>query len=328
MDLKQIYHINFQRQGLKKIIKPVDKSLLKKELNPDRFVRLTNVGNNEIYIIDAHDSPHVMRELGRLREITFRVAGGGTGERMDIDDYDTAPAPFKQIVVWNPMDQDIVGSYRYIKGVDIKKNEEGYPLSPTSKLFEFSKEFISDYLPYCVELGRSFVQPKYQSLNNPRFGIYALDNIWDGLGTIIQDNPEIKYFYGKMTMYNAYNREARNLILYFLDRYFKGKDSLMKPVESADLEIDYPIVDALFSGLNYQEGFRVLNKKVRELNENIPPLIRIYMGLTSTMRCYGTSGNEEFGPVEETAILLNICDIYPEKLNRHVNSYISGKDLW
>lgn len=328
MGLKDLYKITIQNSGKKRIINPIDKNVLKKELSPEKFIRLTNAANNEIYIVDAHNAPNVMRELGRLREISFRDAGGGTGKSMDIDQYDIAEIPFKQIVVWNPMEREIIGGYRYIKGSDIPKDGNGYPLSPTSELFNFSQEFIDNYLPYTIELGRSFVQPKYQPINNFRYGIYSLDNIWDGLGAIVKDNPNVRYFYGKMTMYNSYHREARNLILYFLDHYFKGTDGLMKPFLSVDFNPETMGGNKLFNTLNYQEGFKLLNKKVRDLNENIPSLVRIYMGLTSTMKSYGTSANNEFGPVEETAILLNIRDIYQEKIDRHVSTYLSIKELW
>ena len=142
------------------IIPAVDIKILESELSSERFVRSTNNGNNEIYIITHHDSPNVMREIGRLREYTFRMAGGGTGHEIDIDEFDTADAPYKQLIVWNPEEKEIVGGYRFIK---LKEAPivNGIVHVATTELFHFSKTFVEKYVPETIELGRSFVQPKY-----------------------------------------------------------------------------------------------------------------------------------------------------------------------
>src|SRR5690348_3488720 len=147
---------------MQKIIDPVDKLILEKELNRERFVRVTNYGNNEIYIINHFNSPNVMNEIGRLREVTFRQAGGGTGKEIDIDSYDISKTPYEQLVVWNPEDKEIVGGYRYIRCGEVGKDEKGLLELATVELFDFSEKFKKDYLPYTIELGRSYVQPMYQ----------------------------------------------------------------------------------------------------------------------------------------------------------------------
>ncbi len=309
---------------MKPIIEPIDRQLIEKEFSKDKLIRKTNNGNNEIYIVNAHNAPNVMLELGRVRELTFRAAGGGTGEEVDIDEYDTAEVPFEQLIVWNPEDKEIVGAYRFILGGNLPFGSDGQPLSPTAHLFKYSEEFIKNYLPYTIELGRSFVQPQYQPSVNLRKGLFALDNIWDGLGAIVVDNPQIKYFFGKMTMYNSYNRVARDMILYVLEKYFGCKENLVIPIENQIINTTIEDLKAIFTGTSFDEDYKILVKQVRLFNVNIPPLINIYMGLTPTMKCFGTSSNINFGEVEETAIMITIDDIYENKKERHIYSYMQN----
>lgn len=308
---------------MENIIAPIDKRLLKEELNPSCFLRKTNAIDNDIYLVDAHTAPNVMLEIGRLREFTFRTAGGGTGKSADIDEYDVADVPFKQLIVWNEKDQEIISSYRYILGCDVPLDADGYPHTPCSKLFQFSEKFIHNEWQRTIELGRSFVQPKYQATSNARLGLFSLDNMWDGLGTLIVDNPEMEYFFGKMTMYNSYNRLARNWILNFLAKYFQGDEALMKPfVPSQPVP---KVFRTIFTGNNFSEDFKILNQNILDIKTTIPPLIKAYMSLSSTMQYFGASANEEFGDVEEIAILIKIKDMYEKKIKRHVHSYKSRR---
>ncbi len=310
---------------MEKIIDAVDTNLLEKELTPNKFVRTTNYGDNEIYIFTHYDSPNLINEVGRLREITFRQAGGGTGKAVDIDKYDLADKPYKQLIVWSPTEREILGGYRFILSKEAPIDSDGNPVLATSRLFHYSDEFKNEYLPYFIELGRSFVVPSKQATNVARRGLFTLDNLWDGLGALVTDNPEIKYFFGKVTMYLNYNREARNMIIYFLHKYFGNNDHLIKLIDPLDLNIDKEKLSKLFSGNSYQEDHKILSKKVRDLGENIPPLINAYANLSPTMKVFGTSINPYFGGVEETGILITIKDIYESKTRRHLESYIKQK---
>jgi hypothetical protein len=264
-----------------------------------------------------------MLEIGRLREITFRTAGGGTGKSVDIDEYDTCEVPFKQLIVWNDKEKEIISSYRFILGRDVPLDENGYPHTPCSKLFRFSQKFIENQWQKSIELGRSFVQPKYQATNDSRLGLFSLDNMWDGLGTLVVDYPDQEYFFGKMTMYNSYNRVARNMILNFLEKRFKGDASLVTPFNPTQ-KSEKPLKE-MFTGGTLAEDFKILNQNILDIKTTIPPLIKAYMSLSSTMQYFGASANEEFGEVEEIAILLTIKDIYEKKINRHINTYEKRK---
>ena len=308
------------------IIHKIPREAILAELTRERYVRKTNNGNNEIYIITHHNSPNVMREIGRLREVTFRHAGGGTGKEIDIDEYDISEHPYQQLLVWNPEDKEIVGAYRYIACTDAEYINGKVNLA-TTELFDFNPEFYKDFLPYTIELGRSFIQPQYQPSEQFRKGLFSLDNLWDGLGAIVVDNPFMKYYYGKVTMYTDFNVEARDLILAFLKYYFPDDKNLVKPIHAVETKTDVTEFLSSIKGLPFKEGHSVLNKRVRALGENIPPLMNAYMNLSSTMRVFGTAINPTFGGVEETGILVRISDIYESKKERHINSYLIEKGL-
>lgn len=305
---------------MKKIIDPIPVEAILEELTMDRFMRKTNNGKNEIYILNAFNAPQVMREIGRLREISFRDSGGGTGLDCDLDMFDTDPEnAFEQLIVWNPYDKAIVGGYRFLMCDKLKPDAKGQVNTPTSELFQYSEKFVKEYLPYTIELGRSFVQPDYQPSKSISKGIYSLDNLWDGLAYLCKLYPQARYYFGKVTMYPQLERESRDLILYFMRYCFPDPDALLRPDPKLDLPIlmDEEKLKAIFTGANYQENYRILVKSVRERGAAVPPLVNAYMSLSSTMRSFGTALNAPFGMVEETGILVTIRDIFPDKFERH-----------
>lgn len=305
------------------IIQPVDRALLKAELTREKMLRRTNKSNNEIYIITAHDAPHVMHEIGRLREIAFRFYGGGTGQPVDIDAYDTMEDAYRQLIVWSPEDEQILGGYRFLCGADVKFDTGGKPMLATSHLFNFSDTFIRDFLPYTVELGRSFVTLEYQSTRAGAKGLFVLDNLWDGLGALSVIDPSLQYYFGKVTMYNTYNPEARNMILYFLGLHFPDTAQLITPVYPLQTDTDVEKMRTLFHYDNFRENYKVLNQEVRKFGINVPPLVNAYMSLSPKMRVFGTAINHEFGEVEETGILIAIDEILEEKKKRHIETYLN-----
>ena len=305
-----------------RIIDAVPSELIEAELTKERFLRDTNKGGNEIYIVDAHNSPNTMREIGRLREIAFRLAGGGTGKECDIDEFDTMEPPCRQLIVWEPESKLILGGYRYICGRDIKVDEAGRPRIATSHMFNFSEKFLHDYLPYTIELGRSFVRPEYQSSRAGAKAIYVLDNLWDGLGSLTVINPDIKYLFGKVTMYPSYIPTCRDMILYFMNKHFPDRDKLVTPITPLKTDTDIARMEELFTGEDFKSDFRILNSEVHKYGLSIPPLVNAYMSLSPTMRMFGTAINDEFGNVEESGIFLAIFEILEEKKRRHIESFI------
>ncbi len=311
---------------MKTIIEAVSKEALLDELTKERYVRKANNGDNEIYIITHHNSPNVMREIGRLREVTFRHAGGGTGKEIDIDEFDTSKHPYQQLLVWNPEDKAIVGAYRFILCKEAEFIDGKVQLA-TTELFEFSDLFYKNYLNETIELGRSFIQPAYQPGEDRRKGLFSLDNLWDGLGALVIDNPSQKHFFGKVTMYTDFNVTARDYILAFMKHYFPDQENLVKPIHSIVMQTNVDNFLTELRSLDYKEGHALLHKHVRIYDENIPPLMNAYMNLSPTMKSFGTAVNPTFGGVEETGILVTINDVYQSKKERHFNSYLKEKGL-
>ena len=304
-----------------KIIDKIATHIIEQELTPERFLRKTNKAGNEIYVVDAHNSPNVIREIGRLREIAFRHAGGGTGKACDIDEFDLMEPACQQLLVWNPEAHEIIGAYRYILGSNMRFNDDGTPKIAMSHMFRFSPAFIKGYLPNAIELGRSFVTPEYQSSRVGAKGIFALDNLWDGLGALTVIHPELEYLFGKMTMYTSYPVDCRNLLLCFLHLYFPDGDKLAVPIEPLDTGRDLKELTSFFVKNDFKEDYKRLNNYIRSKGINIPPLVNAYMSLSPTMRMLGTAINDEFGGVEESGILIKIDEIADTKKSRHIDTY-------
>ena len=301
---------------MEKIIDPVSVDLLKAELTPDKKLCDTNKADNEIYVVDCNDAPNVLQEIGRLREIAFRDSGGGTGAAVDLDDFDFLPDRlYKQIVIWDPEASAILGGYRYILGPDVNFDEEGQPILASSHLFHFSDEFIHDYLPHTIELGRSFVAPEYQSSKAGAKAIFALDNLWDGLAAIMLQHADMMYYFGKMTIYPSYPEEARDMVMYFLTKYFsKGSKRIRLRKGIQEIKINNPKRFAqLFNGDNYKEDYKVLKAEILKLGVSIPPLVNTYMNLSPTM--------DEFGNVLDSGIMITFDEMYPEKRARHAETF-------
>jgi len=307
---------------MKKIIPPVDRALLKAELNEDRHLRNTNRAGNELYVVGP-DAVNVIREIGRLREIAFRNDGGGTGEPLDIDKFDTDPAyGYRQLVLWDPEAEEIIGGYRYCICDECVYDRYGQPILTSSHMFEFTKKFLRDYLPYTLELGRSFVSVDYQSSKSGSKSLYALDNLFDGivaLGVMYKDR--LKYFFGKMTIYPEYDKEAREMVMYFLKKYFGKDDDLIRIRKQVKVENPRRF-HKVFKGNDYKEDYKTLKTEVSKRGVNIPPLVNTYMNMSPTMIYFGTGINDEFADVLDSGILITYEEIYPEKVDRHAKSFL------
>lgn len=308
---------------MKPVIEAVDRQLIKQELNEKRFLRPTNKANNEIYVLTSHDSPHTMREIGRLRELSFRSGGGGTGNEIDVDDYDFLEKPFKQLIVWDPQAEEIIGGYRFLLGQDVEMDEKGQPKFVMSHLFHMSEKFINEFLPYTIELGRAFVQPVYQTSKMGMKSLFALDNLWDGLGALIHSTKSAKYFIGKVTIYNSYPLLAREMIYEYMYRYFPDPDALISPKHPIAVSPEHhALAKTVFSGTDRADDYKALQKAVRSVDETIPPLYNAYIGLTDTMRFFGVALDNDFGAVYEAGILVTMNDLLDSKRKRYIDPYI------
>lgn len=301
------------------IIPPVETALLLSELE-GHLLRPSNKADNLIYDITAHECPNVMREIARLREISYRDGGGATGKEMDIDEMDTMARPYHQLIVWDPEHQQIIGGYRYLLGSEAEIRD-GQPYITSAHLFRYSERFIRDFLPQTIEFGRAFVQPEYQKREMGVKALFALDNIWDGIGAVMHNNPSVRYMIGKVTIYPDYNETARNLIYEYLRRYHTGEKGLFEPYNPLpfreEIEAGYP-----FTGTDPQENYHILQRAVREQGTVIPPMFSAYLNITNDLQFFGNAINDELANVYETGIMVDLHTVYPEKTERYITPYI------
>ena len=309
---------------MKKIIDPVPVELLKAELTKSKKLEDTNKGHNELYIVTWHDSPNVVTEIGRLREITFREAGGSTGNEIDLDEYDKMEKPYKQLIVWDPDNEAIIGGYRFLFGSDAVLDDKGQPMLASSHQFRFSQKFIEEYLPYSIELGRNFVAPEYQSSKLGSKSIFAMDNLWDGLIAVIMKNPGLLYYFGKVTIYPSYDHISRDLIYHYLWRHFGDKEELVRPWDDQAVlpDSDPALMDLILHKDDQVEDYKLLRSAVRMRGVNIPPNVSAYVSATSQMLMFGTAVNRLMHNIEDTGILIPFDAIYHEKKKRHVGAYL------
>jgi hypothetical protein len=315
----------------------VPSEVLEQELQTARFVKQTDRGNNQIYVFSGLDCPYLMLQVGILREMAFRAGGGGTGLAIDIDEYDEfthtdypGPYPtigFKQLIVWDPENKAIVGGYRYALMNDLLTSDYTSISSPTMHLFEANSIFLMFYAPFSIELGRSFVNPLYHT---HRKAIFALDNLFEGLGTLVADYQEehIQYFFGKVTMYKTYNRQARNMILYYMQKHFKDHQMLITPKKTLippGLHEEISFLEQIFVGNTEKEDKHILLRSLQEIKEGMPPLFKKYTEMSPSMKCFGTAINHYCGEVEETAILIEFASIVPEYKDRYISKYFHKK---
>ncbi len=316
---------------MKEIIPPVDTELLLSELE-GHLLRPSNKAGNLIYDITAHECPNVMREIARLREISYRAGGGATGNEMDIDDMDTMARPYHQLLVWDPENRQIIGGYRYLLGSEAEIRD-GQPYITSAHLFRYSDTFIRDYLPQTIEFGRAFVQPMYQQREMGVKALFALDNIWDGIGAVMADHPELRWMIGKVTIYPDYNHMARELIYAYLERYHRGPQGLFEPYHPfhASLTGDeagqlLDLIRSTFEGEDAQTNYHALQRGVREQGTVIPPMFSAYLNLTNDLLFFGNAVNDELADVYETGIMVDFQTVYAEKKERYLTPYIQWRN--
>ena len=212
-----------------------------------------------------------MREIGRLREEAFRFYGGGTGRDCDVDEFDLADDGYRQLIVWDPAEGAILGGYRFMFGDEVQMDEAtGRPRLATAELLRVQSPLPRGLPPRDDRAGTLLRLPALSVYAYGAKSLFALDNLWDGLGALTVLNPAMKYFYGKVTMYEDYDPHARNLILYFLDKHFPDPDHLVRPTDPLPIVVDEAEIRELFPTDDRLENYRALNKAVREIGLNIP----------------------------------------------------------
>ena len=254
----------------KAIAHPENRRDIKQELKKSELLGSTKDGK-KIYLYSSSDKNSIIvNEIGRLREVAFRKVGEGVNARRDIDKYDRY---YKHIVLWDDEELEIVGSYRIAECASVIE-EFGLQALYTTTLFHFNENFKA-YLPSSIELGRSFVQPKY-------WGSRALDYLWQGIGAYLKKHPEIKYLFGPVSMSESYSKIAKDMILHFYDQNFQDSENLVSARLAYNLNSQGELAQNLLSELsheNYKEDFKILKNALLSVEASVPTLYKQYSEL-------------------------------------------------
>uniref|UniRef100_Q31E12 L-ornithine N(alpha)-acyltransferase n=1 Tax=Hydrogenovibrio crunogenus (strain DSM 25203 / XCL-2) TaxID=317025 RepID=Q31E12_HYDCU len=312
---KHIYRLNQPAKAAKKfpfktentIAHPVNRKALKKDLKSAELLGETADGK-KIFLFDYEPDSPVMHEIGRLRELTFRTVEEGTGHSFDLDKYD---ADYRHLVLWDDEDLEIVGAYRIgeCRHIVEKQGIEGLY---TSTLFNLTPE-MGDYLPNALEMGRSFVQPRY-------WGKRSLDYLWYGIGAYVARHPETKYLFGPVSLSDAYPTHSKDLIVSFFQTQMGSKQDLAigkRPFIPSDSVQE--IAKEYFSG-DYKTSYKRLNSLLAEDGVKVPTLFKQYAELCELGGCrfIDFSVDPDFNDCIDSLILVEIDKIKPKKRDRYL----------
>lgn len=311
---KHLYRVAGRKRGIyptqQCIAHPEPRHLIKAELKNANLIGSTG-DNKQIYLVEFEYAPSLLNEIGRLREYSFRKVGEGSGQKRDLDRYDEY---YQHLVLWDDEALEVVGAYRI--------GECGWILSLEGRAGLYLNELctMSDsfegYLENSIELGRSFIQPKY-------WGSRALDYLWHGIGAYLKHNPQIRYMIGPVSISGAYPQSAKDALVYFYSLYFGDDQQLVQaraPYHLSSYAKDE--YSALFSGDNYREDFRALKEYLNAFNVTVPTLYKQYSELCEEggIRFMDFGVDADFNNCIDSYILVDVNKIKPIKRKRYIGS--------
>ncbi len=312
---KHVYLISKNKSGVykteKNIIHPIDKQVLTREFKNAQHIGSTS-DQKKIMLTSSEDSPSILKEISRLREITFRKVGEGTGKKKDLDNFDKY---YKHLVVWDENELEIIGAYRIGLGKDIvmEKGPDGFY---TSTIFKYEKEFIEKYMPTGVELGRSFVQKKYWNTN-------ALNYLWQGIGAFLAHHEQVKYMFGGVSISNSYPESAKKMIVYYFKKWFGEEHQLAKAISKFNIpHHSLSKFDELFNGSSYKEDYKILKRMLKPYGYSVPILYKHYSELCyeGGVKFLDFAIDESFENCIDGLILVDVDLIKDDKRARYISS--------
>lgn len=306
-------HKKYLFPTIETVIHPVDTKAIKKALYKADVLGETRDGKL-IFLYDFRDDCPVMQEIARLRELTFRSVEEGTGFALDLDQFDSY---YRHIVLWDENDLEIVGAYRIGEGSEIINNYgiEGFY---SQTLFDLSG-LRFDYLPYSIELGRSFVQPRY-------WGQHSLEYLWYGIGAYLRQRPEIKYLFGPVSLSASYPPLAKELIISFYERQFGGGMPQVKARHPYALSAASRLFAMREFNADYPASFRMLNTELKKLGVKVPVLYKQYVELCIDKGCHfiGFNIDPDFNNCIDSLIMVEIDKIAPKKYQRYIKTGLNS----
>lgn len=317
---KHVMRVGKSKKGVftteKNIIHPIPRKFIKRELLNSELIGETSNGK-KLFVCEFHNAPNTINEIARLREITFRKVGEGTGKKLDIDRFDKI---YKHIIIWDENDLEIVGSYRIGLGSEIMK-EIGIKGFYTSTLFEFAEDFKDKYIEKSLELGRSFIQKKYWRSN-------VLHYLWQGIGAFLYKNPDITHLFGGVSISKNYSQFALELIVFYHTKWFgdlNGKIKAKKEFKISEKSLAY--YNEEFNGENSTEDYRILKNLLKPLGYSVPILYKQYVDLCEHdgVKFFGFGIDESFGMCVDGFIQIDVSKIKKEKRERYIEIH-SGQN--
>jgi putative hemolysin len=295
------------------IVRPIERRMLRRELDAAIYLG-SPAPYKRLYLAGANGSPSVVREIARLREVTFRNVGEGTGKRLDKDKYDQS---YRHLILWDDEQLEIVGAYRLGFCDEILPRQGIYGLY-TSSLFRFSEEFIQR-LPYSIEMGRSFIQRQY-------WNSHALEYLWSGIGVVIENEPTVKYLYGPVSINGTYSNEAKEALVYVCSKWYGALEGYVTSLHRYCIpEEKKHALQEYFCGTTYNEDLNKLKLRLRAVGVTIPTLLRQYSGLCSPegVRFCDFGIDASFGSCIDGFIQLELAYLTSEKYERYIGQYKS-----
>jgi putative hemolysin len=310
---KHLYRIAKNRKPLfiteKTIAHPQDRQALKQELKQAQRLGETADGK-KIYLFDYQGDSAVMNEIGRLREIAFRCVGEGTGEKKDLDVYDSY---YRHLILWDEEELEIAGAYRLAEGFRLCDTDDAALY--TSTLFGYNEQ-MAPYFAQGIELGRSFVQPKY-------WGKRSLDYLWYGIGAYLRNHPEVRYMFGPVSLSNAYPKAAKDMLVWFYRHYFADHEYLARAFSPYTLdEITNSNLTALFDGADYKADFRLLKDQLEFLGVSVPTLYKQYSELCDEggVRFLDFGVDADFNYCVDGLVLVDLNHVKAKKRERYMGN--------
>ena len=284
---------------------------IEKELQSATYLGSTKHCNCDIYTFDGAQFPNLMREVWRLRNLSFGQVGVvlDDGAARCVADCDGS---CRQLIIWDGAAGQIVGGYRYALGSVVAPRSLSF-----WQYYSLSPRFVNDYFPSAVELGRSFVSPEYKC-GGERHAIYALDALWEGLGRVVVE-ADARYLFGRVTLYPSLGIRARNLIVGFMRYLFPQREALVSARVPLRVGLSRYRCRKLFVGETLTENYRILLSLVRRMHNVVPPIISSYMRLSPTMQTFDAYENRDLGDVAEVAIMLTVDDFYDNIKRRYLS---------
>lgn len=309
---KHLYALKKEKKSYfetqKAIAHPQKRQDILKELNNSLLLGVTP-DKKKIYLYKYQVDSVILKELGRLRELSFRKVGEGVNKKRDTDKYDVY---YEHIILWDEKDLEIVGSYRVGNAKFINDN---YGISGfySNSLFKFTNDFIP-YLNSSIELGRSFVQPKY-------WGSRALDYLWFGIGAYLKINPHVKYMFGPVSLSSTLPIIAKDMLIYYYSNYYKSKKNLVNSKRAYQYLNDKQSISSLFNNQDLKEDFKVLKSSLNELSCTVPTLYKQYSNLCEYggIQFHGFNIDKNFSDCIDGFILVNVNKIKKNQRARYID---------